>query len=91
MQTDLEEWRTRLRKRLAVVVDYGWPYQVRIAAIKSVQSMMPLDHYLRAESPDALLSRVLRPFARREVIIDRRAVMLQVRRPPVSLVDVWEV
>lgn len=87
---DREEWRMRLRKRLAVVVDYGWPYQVRLAAVRSVQDMLDAGNPLRAESPDALLSRVLRPFDRREYVVDRRAVMSPVRRPPVSLLDVWD-
>jgi hypothetical protein len=90
MQPDLDEWRVRLRKRLGVVVDYGLPYAVRLAAVRAVQNMMDEGDVLRAESADALLSRVLRPFDRREYVIDRRAVMLQVRRPPVSVVDVWD-
>jgi len=87
---DLQEWRTRLRKRLALAVDYEQPHRVRLCAVRAVQSMLDADNPLRSESADALLSRVLRPFDTREYIVDRRAVMMRVRRPPVSVVDVWD-
>lgn len=87
---DIQEWRKRLRRRLAIIADYGYPYHIRLAAVVAVQNMMTPDHYLRAESPDALLSRVLRPFDKRAYTVDRRVVQLPVRRPPVSIVDLWD-
>jgi hypothetical protein len=90
MNDDLEQWRVRLRKRLAVVADYGWPYQVRIAAIKSVQSMLDADNPLRRESADDLLERVLRPWAKRTYLVAGRGVERQVTRPPVSLRNLWQ-
>jgi len=76
---------------LAVIADLGNSYQIRLAATRAVQSMMEPEHHLRRESAEELLSKVRAPWAKREHIIDRRAVMLPVSRPPKSLLDVWEV
>lgn len=89
MSDDLDEWKARLRKRLAVVAG-DWPYQVRIAAIKSVQSMLDADNPLRRESADDLLERVLRPWDRRIYLVAGRGVERQVTRPPLGLRDVWQ-
>lgn len=90
MNDEFEQWRVRLRKRLALVVDYGQPYRVRLCATRAIQGMMDANHPLRRESAEELLERVLRPYDKREFIVERRTVMLPVRRPPQSLLDVWE-
>lgn len=86
---DLEAWRARLRRRLAVVVDEGLSYRIRISAVKAIQAMMS-DHSISRENPDDLLARVLRPWQTRERLIGNRMARVPVTRPPVSVMDVWE-
>lgn len=88
--TNLDEWLVRLRKRLAVVVDEGHSYQVRLSAVRAIQASLDADNPLRRESADDLLERVLRPWEKRIFLVAGRGVERQVTRPPVSLRDVWQ-
>jgi hypothetical protein len=82
-----DAWRARLRRRLTVITEDDRP-SVRLAAIRAVQSMLPNDDALARESPESLLRRVLVPWSKRAYRgggPDR-----QVTRPPLSLMDVWQ-
>lgn len=83
------ESHARLLRRLAVVADEGRPEFIRLAAIRSVQAMLPDANPLARESSDQLLDRVLRPWDVRAYLVAGRGVMRTVSRPPISMRDVW--
>jgi hypothetical protein len=85
------EWRDRLLRRLAVVVDTErYSYTVRRSAVIAVQQMLDADHRLRNDSSDALLARVLPPWATRERLVGGRYAQIRVGRPPLDCRDVWD-
>lgn len=79
----------RLLKRLALVVDERRPEFVRLAAIRSVQRMLPDTNPLRSEAPESLLDRTLRPWDNRLYRENGRGILRRVTIPPASLMDVW--
>jgi hypothetical protein len=79
----------RLRRRLAVVVDEGWAYRIRIAAIRAIQAMLGPNNPLKHTPPDALLDSVKPAWGARLEVVGGRAIERPVRRPPRSLNDVW--
>lgn len=83
------EWKARLIRRLAIVVDEHRTNTVRIAAVRAVQQMLDPTHPLRSERPDDLLGSVLWPWDRREELRGGRWVQCTVARPPKGLGDVW--
>lgn len=90
MQTPNDEaYRLRLLKRLAVVADEGRPEFVRLAAIRSIQKMLPSINPLCNRSADELLEAVLPVWGNRLYLIGGRGQLRTVSRPPRSLRDVW--
>lgn len=90
MQTEEgEAYRVRMLRRLAVVADEAKPEFIRIAAIRSIQKMLPSGNPLAREPSDQLLDRILRPWDSRMYLVAGRGVMRTVSRPPVSMRDVW--
>ena len=81
--------RARLLKRLAVVVSEDWPYTVRRAAIRAVQSMLPDVNPLKRVPADALLDQIKPPWETRTYLERGRGVRRPVQRPPQSIADVW--
>jgi hypothetical protein len=84
-----EEYRARLLRRLAVVVDEGKPHGIRRAAVVAVQSMLRDGNPLKAEDPDNLLERTLPAWGNRLYLIAGRRRYARVQRPPTALSDVW--
>jgi hypothetical protein len=87
---DHATWKARLLRRLAVVVDDGQTYMVRIAAIRAVQEMFDVDSSIRCEDAHSLLDRVLNSWDTREELRGGRYAECRVKRPPEGLRDVWK-
>jgi len=84
-----EEYRTRLLKRLALIVSEDQTYRIRLAATAAVQKMLAPDNPMRLEAAADLLDRALPSWASRLYLIGGRGVMRKVSRPPTSITDVW--
>lgn len=84
-----EDNRARLLRRLAVVVDDRWTYQIRLSAVQAIQVSLPDGNPLRGENAEQLLDRALKPWDCRLYLQNGRGIMRRVSRPPISLRDVW--
>jgi hypothetical protein len=89
MKSATEESRARYIRRLSLITDESRPHVVRLAAVRSVQRMMPPAHPFRSETAESLLDRIKQPWEPRVYLVSGRSVKGLVKRPPTSLADLW--
>jgi hypothetical protein len=89
MPPQTEDAKARYIRRLGLVTDESRPHVVRLAAVRSIQRMLPPGHPFRNETADGLLDRMKQPWETRVHLVNGRGVKGRVQRPPMSLADVW--
>jgi hypothetical protein len=89
MPPETEDAKGRYTRRLGLVTDESRPHVVRLAAVRSVQRMMPPAHPFRSETAESLLDRIKQPWEPRVYLVSGRSVKGLVKRPPTSLADLW--
>jgi hypothetical protein len=89
MPPQTEESRARYLRRLGLVADESRSHVVRLAAVRSIQRMLPPAHPFRLETAESLLNRTKQPWETRLYLVNGRGVKGYVQRPPMSIADVW--
>ncbi len=81
--------RLRLLRRLAVICDLTYSEEIRIAAARAVQKMLPPQNPLRYQTPEELVEECKPTWGMRTKLVAGRNIECRVNRPPQGLKDVW--